>query len=73
MTRERAELYRRVDARVDGMLAAGLEEEVRAFLAEGLGPDRIAMQAQRTGGRIEVLELLVADAAGDIIARPGTQ
>jgi tRNA dimethylallyltransferase len=45
LTRERAELYRRVDRRVDAMLAAGLEAEVRAFLQEGLGPDRIAMQA----------------------------
>jgi tRNA dimethylallyltransferase len=45
LIRERAELYERVNARVDEMIAAGLIEEVRGFLAEGLGPERISMQA----------------------------
>jgi hypothetical protein len=35
--------------------------------------ERLAEQAQRTGGRIEVLELIVVDAEGLIIARPGLQ
>ncbi len=41
----RDELYRRIDARVDEMVAQGLFEEVEALLAEGLGPDTTAMQA----------------------------
>jgi len=41
---ERAELYRRLDRRVDVMLANGVEEEVRLLLAHGLGPDDTAMQ-----------------------------
>lgn len=40
---EREELYRRVDARVDAIVAAGAEEEVRA--AERLGPGRTARKA----------------------------
>jgi tRNA dimethylallyltransferase len=36
LIRDREELYRRVNERVDGMIAAGLVDEVRAFLAEGL-------------------------------------
>jgi tRNA dimethylallyltransferase len=58
LTRDRAELYRRVDARVDAMLAAGLEDEVRGFLAEGLGPERIAMQAH---GYKEIMGYLVGE------------
>lgn len=42
---ERGELYRRIDARVDEMVAQGLFEEVEALLASGLGPDTTAMQA----------------------------
>src|SRR5205823_6363248 len=45
LQRDRAELYRRVDARVDAMIEQGLIEEVEGFLAEGLTPDRISMQA----------------------------
>jgi tRNA dimethylallyltransferase len=41
---ERAELYRRLDQRVDAMISAGMEEEVRRLLAEGLNPDDTAMQ-----------------------------
>lgn len=36
---DRAALYARIDARVDGMLADGLLDEVRALLARGYGPD----------------------------------
>jgi tRNA dimethylallyltransferase len=38
LTRPRAELYARIDARVDAMLAAGLVDEVRALLARGYSP-----------------------------------
>jgi len=41
---ERAELYRRLDQRVDAMVANGVEAEVRGLLAQGLGPDDTAMQ-----------------------------
>lgn len=40
---ERQELYRRIDARVEVMLAAGLVEEVRGLLARGYRPDLPAM------------------------------
>ena len=43
--RERADLYARIDARVDGMIAAGLFDEVEALLREGLRPSCTAMQA----------------------------
>ena len=35
--------------------------------------ERLAEQAQRTGGRIEVLELIVVDAEGRVVARRGVQ
>lgn len=43
---EREQLYRRIDTRVDAMLAAGLEAEARALLAEGVfKQNRTAAQA----------------------------
>jgi len=42
---DRAELYRRIDRRVDSMMLAGLEDEVRALLAMGVPPGATAMQA----------------------------
>ena len=42
---DRAELYRRIDARFDAMLAAGALEEVRALVARGLDPMLPAMKA----------------------------
>ena len=42
---DRADLYRRIDQRVDAMLKAGLLEEIRQLLAEGLSTDCTAMQA----------------------------
>lgn len=42
---ERRELYRRIEERVDAMLAAGLVEEVRRLLEGGLRRDATAMQA----------------------------
>ena len=45
LTVDRAELYRRVDARVDAMIATGLVEEVRALLDRGLASALTATQA----------------------------
>jgi len=42
---ERTELYERIDRRVDAMVAAGLEEEVRGLLARGYGPHLNSMQS----------------------------
>ncbi|MBQ1371520.1 MAG: tRNA (adenosine(37)-N6)-dimethylallyltransferase MiaA [Oscillospiraceae bacterium] len=43
--RDRARLYARVDARVEDMMARGLEEEVRRLLERGIDPKTTAMQA----------------------------
>jgi tRNA dimethylallyltransferase len=40
---ERSELYRRIDARVDAMVAAGLVDEVRGLIERGYGCDLPAM------------------------------
>ena len=42
---DRADLYARIDRRVEQMAAAGLFDEVEALLKEGLSPDCTAMQA----------------------------
>jgi len=42
---DRADLYKRIDTRVDTMLDKGLENEVRALLDMGLRPGCTAMQA----------------------------
>lgn len=42
---ERAQLYRRIDDRVDQMCQAGLFDEVSALLSGGLAPGSTAMQA----------------------------
>ena len=43
--RERTELYRRIQERVDAMMAAGWLEEVRGLKARGYKADLLAMQA----------------------------
>ncbi|HDN80157.1 MAG: tRNA (adenosine(37)-N6)-dimethylallyltransferase MiaA [Chloroflexi bacterium] len=43
LTMERAELYRRIDARIEKMLEKGLVEEVQRLLARGYGPDLPSM------------------------------
>ena len=43
--KDRADLYARIDERVDSMVSAGLFEEVESLLAAGLSPDCTAMQA----------------------------
>jgi tRNA dimethylallyltransferase len=45
LCRDRAELYRRIDRRVEAMLAEGLIDEVRALLDRGYGPDLKPMGA----------------------------
>jgi len=42
---EREKLYERIDARIDQMIAAGLEDEVRNLLIRGYGADLPAMSA----------------------------
>jgi tRNA dimethylallyltransferase len=42
---DRAELYRRIDLRVDQMFRAGLVEEVERLLAKGYGPELRCMKA----------------------------
>lgn len=41
---ERAQLYRQIDRRVDGMLAGGLLDEVRRLAAMGCGRQSVSMQ-----------------------------
>ena len=41
----RQDLYNRIDRRVDGMLQAGLLDEIRGLLAQGIPEDSTAMQA----------------------------
>ncbi len=43
--KDRADLWERIDRRVDEMMDRGLEQEVRRLLAEGVPPDCTAMQA----------------------------
>ena len=45
LSMERQELYRRINARVDMMLNAGLVDEVRTLLGEGLTANSTALQA----------------------------
>ena len=45
LRRRRDDLHRRIDARVDAMLADGLVEEVEGLLRRGWGPDLPAMRA----------------------------
>ena len=58
LIRDREELYRRVDARVDEMVAAGLVREVEAFRAEGFTSDTPSMQGH---GYKEIMRALVGE------------
>ena len=55
LTRKRDELYRRIEERVDAMMADGLEEEVRRLKEAGYGPGLVSMQGI---GYKEMLEYL---------------
>jgi tRNA dimethylallyltransferase len=61
LTMEREELYRRVDARVDAMMAAGLLEEVAALLAAGY---REALSSAQAIGYKELVPVI--DGSGDL-------
>lgn len=56
VTRERSELYRRIDARVDAMMEAGLLDEVRSLAEDGLGATFTARQAIGYKELIDYLE-----------------
>lgn len=58
LVREREELYARVNARVDAMIANGLVDEVRAFREEGLTPDTPAMGGH---GYKEIMRALLGE------------
>jgi tRNA dimethylallyltransferase len=62
---EREELYRRIDARFDAMLAAGTLDEVRALAARGLDPNLPAMKAHGVPWLIRYLngEITLEEAA----------
>ncbi len=45
LARPRPELYARIDARIDAMLAAGLVDEVRRLLDQGYSPDLPSLSA----------------------------
>jgi tRNA dimethylallyltransferase len=62
---EREELYRRIDARFEAMLAAGALEEVRALAARSLDPSLPAMKAHGVPWLVRHLkgEITLADAA----------
>ena len=62
---ERAELYRRIDARFDAMLASGALDEVRALAQRGLDPTLPAMKAHGVPWLIRHLkgEIGLAEAA----------
>ena len=53
---DRAELYRRIDLRVELMLQQGLVEEIRSLLAEGIPAKCTAMQAIGYKEFVEALE-----------------
>lgn len=45
LTDDRELIYQRIDRRVDEMLEAGLEKEVRSILESGTSPESVSMQA----------------------------
>jgi len=62
LTMDRAELYRRIDGRVDAMLAAGLVEEVNSLLQEGISRDAVSMRGL---GYKEIAAYLAGEMAYD--------
>ena len=71
LTMDRAALYARIDARFDGMLAAGLEDEARRLASAGyaLGQGPLSGVGYRELGQYFAGELTLADA----VARAKTQ
>jgi tRNA dimethylallyltransferase len=68
LTLPRPQLYRRIDRRVEGMLEAGLEHEVRRLVAAGYGFDLPAMSGVGYGQFAPYLagEATLADVIGEI-------
>lgn len=62
LTRDRDRLYRRIDARVDAMMAAGLLDEVRGLVAEGAGE---AITSRQAIGYKEIMDALVGSCSLD--------
>lgn len=60
ITREREELYKRIELRVDKMLTAGLLEEVQGLLEKGYGPELQSMQGL---GYKELIPVLTGDSS----------
>lgn len=56
LRRPRAELYARIDARIQGMLQAGFVEEVRGLLAQGYAPDLPTLSAIGYGEMVQYLQ-----------------
>ncbi|MEZ0396910.1 MAG: tRNA (adenosine(37)-N6)-dimethylallyltransferase MiaA [Anaerolineales bacterium] len=56
LIRPRPELYARIDARIEAMFAAGLLDEVRALLENGLPPDCPALSAIGYRECVQVLQ-----------------
>jgi len=73
LTRSRAELYERINLRVDRMIAAGLQEEVATLLAEGYGPELPAMQGLGYKELIPVVrgEKSLPEAVTELKKKPG--
>ena len=65
LDRPRAELYARIDARVDAMMAAGLPAEVESLVRSGFGPGDPGMKAI---GYAEFLQADGGDAGGGNLA-----
>lgn len=69
-TRERKNLYERIDRRVDIMISEGLEAEVRALLQGGISRDTTAMQALGYKEIADALEgSITMDEAVELIKR----
>ncbi len=66
LERERADLYARIDARVDGMLDAGLVDETRRLMGAGHAPDRGALH---TIGYAEAAAFLRGETSADEMRR----
>lgn len=70
LNRERTDIYRRIDMRVDAMLAAGWLDEVRRILSLGYAPDCEAMTSIGYRRLIDVIQdKLSIEEARDLIKR----
>ncbi|MBI2866529.1 MAG: tRNA (adenosine(37)-N6)-dimethylallyltransferase MiaA [Chloroflexi bacterium] len=72
LTTDRVDLYRRIDARVEAMLAAGWVDEVRALLAQGYSPDLPSFSSNGYGELALYLQGQVGFAAAVEVTRLST-